>query len=222
MRDSFIFYRSFYESIKELPAEQQSEVYTAVFEYSLNQNEIELSGISKAIFTLIKPQLDANLKRYANGSKGGRPKKEETKTKPKNNQKETKEKANDNENENENVNNNQNKNIKKGLEFNLPEEFNNETFLNTWNEWKQYKAKEHNFKFKSPISEAKQLNQLVNDSEKNVNLAVEMINNAIVKGWKGIYKLDNTKQNGTKQQTTKKSRDEQYSEYINSLLHRNK
>ena len=83
MRNSFIFYRSFYESIKELTPEQQSEVYTAVFEYSLNQNEVELSGISKAIFTLIKPQLDANLKRYENGSKGGRPKKEETKTKPK-------------------------------------------------------------------------------------------------------------------------------------------
>lgn len=220
MRDSFIFYRSFYESIKELPADQQSEVYTAVFEYSLNQNEVELSGITKAIFTLIKPQLDANLKRYANGSKGGRPKKEETKTKPKNNLKETKQKPNVNANVNVNENKNENKNIKKGLEFNLPEEFNNEKFLNAWSEWKEYKSKEHKFKYKSPISEAKQLNQLVNDSEKNVNLAVEMINNAIVKGWKGIYKLDKTKENGSKQPITKKSRDQQYNEYINSLLSR--
>lgn len=66
-RDSFIFYRSFYESIKEIPDEQQLETYKAITEYALNGQEEQLTGVSKAIFTLIKPQLDANLKRYLNG-----------------------------------------------------------------------------------------------------------------------------------------------------------
>lgn len=60
MRDSIIFYRSFYEAISELEPDVQAKVYTAIFEYSLNFNEVELSGLPKTIFTLIKPQLDAN------------------------------------------------------------------------------------------------------------------------------------------------------------------
>lgn len=105
MRDSFIFYRSFYESIKEIPKENQLKVYEALFEYALNQNEVKLLGIEKAIFSLIKPQLDANQNKYENGCKGGRPK---TKIKPNNNQNKTKEKPNYNpmKMNNENVNDN--------------------------------------------------------------------------------------------------------------------
>ena len=68
-RDSFIFYKSFYESIKEIPEEEQLKVYKAISEYALYQNKIELSGISKAIFTLIKPQIDANYQKFLNGKK---------------------------------------------------------------------------------------------------------------------------------------------------------
>ena len=66
-RDSFILYQSFDESIKEIPEEEQLKVYKAISEYALYQNEIELSGISKAIFTLIKPQIDANYQKFLNG-----------------------------------------------------------------------------------------------------------------------------------------------------------
>lgn len=71
-RDSFIFYRSFYESIKEIPEGEQLKVYKAITEYALNQNEVELTGIAKAIFTLIKPQLDANYQKFLNGKKAKR------------------------------------------------------------------------------------------------------------------------------------------------------
>lgn len=71
-RDSFIFYRSFYESLKELPSENQLEIYNAIMEFGFNQNEVELSSLSKAIFTLIKPQLEANYKRFLNGTKAKR------------------------------------------------------------------------------------------------------------------------------------------------------
>jgi len=91
MRDSTIIYRSFYEAIKELPKTNQAEVWEAVFEYSLNFNEIELKGLSKTIFTLIKPNIAANIKKYHNG-KQPKQKQEESKTeaKPKQNVSESK------------------------------------------------------------------------------------------------------------------------------------
>ena len=71
-RDSFIFYRSSYEAIKEISEQEQLKVYKAITEYALNQKEIEIEGVSKAIFTLIKPQLDANFQKYLNGKKAKR------------------------------------------------------------------------------------------------------------------------------------------------------
>ena len=105
MRDSFIFYRSFYEAIKDLPRDIQGEIYTAIMEYSLYGKETDnLKPVARSIFTLIKPQIDVNNKRFDNGCKGGRPLKKETKEKPSNNQKETKEKPNKNYNVNDNNN----------------------------------------------------------------------------------------------------------------------
>ena len=101
MRESTIFYRSFYEAIKELSKEHQAEVYTAIFEYSLNFYEVELTGIPKTIFTLIKPQLQANIKKYKNGLEP-KNKQEVSKGEAKNKQKESKTEGNDNVNDNEN------------------------------------------------------------------------------------------------------------------------
>ena len=107
MRDSFIFYRSFYEAIKDLPRDIQGEIYTAIMEYSLYGKETDnLKPVARSIFTLIKPQIDVNNERFDNGCKGGRPLKKETKEKPSNNQKETKEKPNKNYNVNDNNNDN--------------------------------------------------------------------------------------------------------------------
>lgn len=90
-RDSFIFYRSFYEAIHELDFEDQCSLYEAIFEYQFNGYEIEFDGINKAIkkaiWSLIKPQLDANNQRYESGKKGGAPKGNTNATKQKNNQK---------------------------------------------------------------------------------------------------------------------------------------
>ena len=101
MRESFVFYKSFFESIKELEPQDQVQIYNAIFEFEFYKIEPKLSGVCKSIFTLILPQLEANDKRYENGKKGGRPK---TKTKPKNNQSKTKVKPNVNVNDNVNDN----------------------------------------------------------------------------------------------------------------------
>lgn len=114
MRDSFIFYRSFYEAIKDLQRDIQGEIYTAIMEYSLYGKETDnLKPVARSIFTLIKPQIDVNNKRFDNGCKGGRPLKKETKEKPNNNQKETKEKPNDNDNVNDNNINKESTNVDK-------------------------------------------------------------------------------------------------------------
>lgn len=108
-RDSFIFYRSFYEAISELPKENQADTYDAIMQYALNQEEVELTGVSKAIFSLVKPQLDANYKKYENGK--------QKKSKAEAKQKQTKSKVgtnvneNVNDNENVNVNDNDNENV---------------------------------------------------------------------------------------------------------------
>lgn len=104
-RDSFIFYRSFYEAISELPKENQADSYNAIMRYALDQEEIELTGISKAIFSLVKPQLDANYKKYENG------KQKKSKTEAKQKQTKSKKVTNVNVNENVNVNDNVNVNV---------------------------------------------------------------------------------------------------------------
>lgn len=108
-RDSFIFYRSFYEAISELPKENQADTYDAIMQYALNQKEIELTGISKAIFSLVKPQLDANYKKYENGKQ--KKSKKEAKVKQNESKAETNVNDNENENVNENVNDNDNDNV---------------------------------------------------------------------------------------------------------------
>ena len=109
MRDSFIFYRSFFETIKKIPKKDRLQLVEAICNYALNDEEDSLSSLNAAIFEMVKPQIDANTKRYENGKKGGRPKKPnqnqtETKMKPNHNQTITKTKPNVNVNVNDNVN----------------------------------------------------------------------------------------------------------------------
>ena len=117
-KDSFVFYKSFYDAIKKIPDEYQLELYNAILSYSLEGLEpSDLSPIAEAMFILIKPNIDSSQKRYEtsveNGKRGGRPKQEtqdkpnqnpkETQRKPKDNLQETQDKPNQNLNEDEDV-----------------------------------------------------------------------------------------------------------------------
>ncbi len=121
-RDSFVFYRSFYEAICELSDKEIADTLKALSEYALNGIEPNCSGIAKAIYIMAKPQLDANTKRYQNGTKGGRPNDSEepsgnqtvTNRKPNNNQSITKQEPNRNQTQTKpepNVNDNDNVNV---------------------------------------------------------------------------------------------------------------
>lgn len=82
-RESFLFYRSFYEAIRRMPPEVQAEIYPAIMEYALfGKFPKGLSEVALAMFLLIQPNIDVNNKRFENGKKGaihgkkgGRPRK---------------------------------------------------------------------------------------------------------------------------------------------------
>lgn len=119
-RDSFVFYRSFLESIADIPKDAQSECLSALMQYALNGIEPEIKGpYMKLYFTLVKPQIDANNQKLINGKKGGRKKKSknqtETEKEPGENQTETEKEPSENQTETEternvNVNDNANAN----------------------------------------------------------------------------------------------------------------
>lgn len=70
MRDSMVFYRSYMEALSALPEEQRHMLFDAIIAYSLDNKIPDFDGVNKALFLLMKPQIDANNKRYENGKKG--------------------------------------------------------------------------------------------------------------------------------------------------------
>lgn len=118
MRDSIVFYRSFYEAVKDLPPDQFKACVKAIMDYGLDGIVPETCGIEKTVYLMAKPQIDVNNKRYLNGTKGGRP---ATKKEPSNNQNITESyqkdnhpvtKAEPNVNDNDNVNDTKKKDTK--------------------------------------------------------------------------------------------------------------
>ena len=121
MRDSIVFYKSFYEAVKKIKDPNvKLEVLEAIMLYAFYDEPFEFtSDTAEAMWILIKPQIDANNVRYENGKKGaeygklgGRPNKNPIGVNNKNpigvNNKNpsgvSKKTPNVNENENDNVN----------------------------------------------------------------------------------------------------------------------
>lgn len=136
-----VIYRSFFEALKDLPELNRLQVWDAICELGLNGVEVELSGLSKTIFTLIKPQIDANNRRAAagieNGHKGGefgklggRPPKEKPTNNPQDNPLETHKKPS---NVNDNANGNGNENVNENDKSNSG--VSKETKLKSYKQW---------------------------------------------------------------------------------------
>ena len=112
-KDSFVFYRSFFEALQDLKDKERLKVYDAICDLALNENDTKLTGIAKTIFTLIRPQILSNTKKYKDGQKGaqygklgGRPKKEKTLVGLLKETPNVNENVNENDNANVNVNDN--------------------------------------------------------------------------------------------------------------------
>ena len=117
-RDSMVFYKSFFEAIKDLPPEEFKKCAVALMEYGLEGKEPETAGIEKTVYIMAKPQIDKNNQRYENGKKGGKtvtdsePNRNQTVTKPEPNDNQTGTKQEPNcENAEPNVNVNDNVNV---------------------------------------------------------------------------------------------------------------
>jgi hypothetical protein len=121
-RDSFIFYRSFFMATKCLKNEEKAQLFDAICSYALDGEINDLDGTAFGMFQLIKPQLDANRKRFENGCVK-KQKISKTEAKPK--QKISKTEANVNVNVNDNVNDNVNVNNNLNLNTNENNNLNN-------------------------------------------------------------------------------------------------
>lgn len=90
-REAMVFYKSFLEATDKLEPEMYKKVMRMIIHYGIYGETLEGDVIESAIFSLIKPQIDANNRRYANGKQGGRKSnQDETKAEPKHNQSITK------------------------------------------------------------------------------------------------------------------------------------
>ena len=74
-RDSFVFYRSFRDAFAELRPNDRLVIYEAIANYALDGVEPDLRGVTRGYWQLIRPQIDANYKRFQSGRRGGRPRK---------------------------------------------------------------------------------------------------------------------------------------------------
>lgn len=70
-RKQFTWYRSYYDALKELPAEEFRDIVLAVCAYALDGEDPELSGVARAIFTLIRPTLEVGRSKAENRSRTG-------------------------------------------------------------------------------------------------------------------------------------------------------
>jgi len=116
-RDSFIFYRSFFMATKCLKNEEKAQLFDAICSYALDGEINDLGGTAFGMFQLIKPQLDANRKRFENGCVK-KQKISKTEAKPKQKISKTEANVNDNVNDNVNVNNNLNLNTNENNNLN--------------------------------------------------------------------------------------------------------
>lgn len=126
MKDSFVFYLSHYEAVRDLTDEQLGRLFRAIFEKQLG-NEVVLENDIKIAFNFINNQMVLDKTKYENkckinkinGKKGGRPKKNS------NNSKTQKpngyfQNPNDNDNEHDNDNDNEHDNvISTGVDINI-------------------------------------------------------------------------------------------------------
>lgn len=86
--------------------------------------------------------------------------------------------------------------------------FNSEEFIETWNDWIEYKYLEFKFKYKSPQSMKSSLKKLVRLSGGVESVAIQIIEESMANGWKGFFKLQN--QEESKPKTLAQKMREQY------------
>ena len=75
--------------------------------------------------------------------------------------------------------------------------FNDNDFIEKWDQWKQYKREQFNFKYKSEATEQAALMDLGKKSNHDKNTAIAIIMQSIANGWKGFFELKNNTSGNT-------------------------
>ena len=203
-RDSFIFYRSFFEATKWLKIDEKAQLFDAICSYALDGEIENLDGTAKGMFELVKPQLDANRKRFKNGCvKKQKGSKKEAKKKQKGSKKEA--------NVNDNVNVNEECKLKLKLKLELKSQLPNFIDKNLFDSFVQMRNK-----IKKPLTDyAKEL--LIKDLTKfeasrtgNANIALE---NSIKNSWQGVFEPKNNNNNNHQPKQT----NDEFSGYLHMM-----
>jgi hypothetical protein len=94
------------------------------------------------------------------------------------------------------------KEVKKPEPIQIVYPFVSDQFIGSWDLWKNYKKAEHNFKYKSEISEQAALKELGEMANGDEDKAIKIIHQSISKAWSGLFELkENGKQGNTKGQS---------------------
>lgn len=184
IKESIVFYRSFYDSIRLLPPNVRIHLYEAITAYGFDQVEPDFTGVEhknfiEAVWNGIRPQLRANHQRWLNGKGGGCPKGtkkpsmigNQNARKPNQNQTETKPNIKEKEKGN--------KNVRGTGEVSLTLPFDDPEFIKTWNELR----KQPKWKKKTVTALQKSLDKL---SRYDVRFAIEIMNTAIEGGYQRV------------------------------------
>lgn len=94
--------------------------------------------------------------------------------------------------------------------------FNSESFIALWENWKDYKSKQHKFKYASAQTEQAALTELTNISQGDEQKANAVIMQSMANGWKGFFDLKSTG-NGNSNTNTKQAAADRYSDMARRL-----
>ena len=193
---AFSFYKSYYDALNEVSEDDKKEIIFAMINYVFEDKKPKFSGIKKLIWTLIEPNLNTS-KNRSNGNSGAPVgNKNACKTKENEEKEETIKKQSKN-NQNS-INDIKSISYSYSLSYSLSSSisYSNSNIINNSilnNLFIEYiKLREHN---KYPLSEVV-ISRLINKLEnaENDDVRKEMIEQAIVGGWKDFYPIEESKQ----------------------------
>lgn len=190
-RPSFLLYKSFYPAIKHLTNEELGLLFRALFEYQDGSEIIKLSPEVGMAFAFFKNQFTLDEQKYqtivernkSNGSRGGRPKKEETQISPENPlgylepKKAEKEKEKEKETEKEIE-----KDLKIKKEIILIPDF---IDAEIWNGFLEMRKKQKAYPTETAIKSI--LSKLTAFENKKIGNANESLTNSLENAWKGVF-----------------------------------
>ena len=204
-KESFIIYKSFYGPISQLNDHQMGQLFRAIFEFQIEGKEIDPGSEVFMAFQFFKNQFQIDLKKYekvcekrseAASKRWNANDAKDAKDANASKRKQSNAKDADNDNDNENVNDYDYDNeIDNGKEND--NEFLNpfsDSFLQFWEGWLKYKKEEFKFRFKSIQSQQIAINGLHKLSNGDEGIALKIIEQSIINGWKGFFDLKKDQQ----------------------------